>query len=134
MRKVLGRVALLLGVILVGAAGWWGAVTLLEDGGDDDAHDRSTISGCEASTPRQARAALREFERTYLKRDVPRWFIGVGVSHTDVLDRIDTSTQVSGNGSFLVVRRREGAKAPDLPPCLEDVPIVVIASGPFRFD
>jgi hypothetical protein len=134
VRKVLGRVALLLGVILVGAAGWWGAVTLFDDGDDGGAHDRTTISGCEASTTRQARAAMREFERIYLKRDHPRWFTGVGVSRTDVLDQIDTSTQVSGNGRFLIVRTREGAKAPDLPACLEDVPIVVIVGGPFRSD
>lgn len=131
MRVALGRVALLLGVVVVAAMGWYGAVALFEDDPVDDGA-ASSGGGCTASSSRtDVRAAQRSFTQEFR---TTRWFGAVTTVHTDVLDRVrergaDPEPRVDGDGFVLLVTYRHDRAAPDLPACHAGVPVVGIARG-----
>jgi hypothetical protein len=118
VRKALGRIALLLGVVLVGAAAWWGATTLFEDDArDDDA--ASEEPACTPATRQQAKEARTAFAREYAEK---RWVSGYGTRKTG-----------DGDGWFLFVVTTR-AVPDDLPECLRDVPVSYLPTGPFHAD
>jgi hypothetical protein len=141
VRVVLGRIALVLGVVVVAAMAWYGATALFDIGksGDDDA-DPSAERGCPAATKRDARVARRVFVREHGRA---RWFSGIGVSDTRFVDEIANGPadvidfevpEIEGTGAILLVSTVAGAKVPHLPGCLKQVPVVYMANGPFQLD
>jgi hypothetical protein len=114
VRKWLGRFTLLLGVLLVAGAGWYGATSLLDDGGADHT---PAPPACSPATRQQAKVAQRAFTRRYAEK---RWVSGYGLRKKD-----------GGTVLFVVTTKA----APDgLPECISDVPVVFSPSGPFRPD
>ena len=113
MRKVLGRVALLLGVLLVAAAAWWGATTLFEEDEDDEAPDSG--QGC---VPASRRSDAVDAERAFVKKyaDSP-WFRDANVKRTD-------------EGFVLQVTVRRRPPTPGLPTCPSGVPLVLRGGPP----
>ncbi len=112
MRKVLGRVALMLGVLIVAAAAWWGATTLFQE--DED--DASEPDPACVDAPRRSDAA--DAERAFVKEygDSP-WFRDAGVKRTD-------------DGFVLQVTVRTRPPTPDLPTCPSGVPLVLRGGPP----
>jgi hypothetical protein len=130
VRVVLGRIALLLGVAVVAAMAWYGATALFDMGkSDDEGDDTSEQRACDAATKRQARAAERAFMKEYGRA---RWFSDVVVSRTD---RVESPTPpIDGDGAVLLVTHARRAKLPELPDCIEDVPIVYVVGRTFVVD
>lgn len=112
MRKLLGRLALLLGVLLVAAAAWWGATTLFAE--DEDEASEPDPACPEA--PRRTDAA--DAERAFIKKYGDRpWFRDASVKRTD-------------EGFVLLVTVRKNPPVPDLPTCSSDVPLVLRGGPP----
>jgi hypothetical protein len=138
MRVLLGRVALLVGVLLVAGAAWYGATTLLDD--DRSADDGgSDLPGCQPATKAQAQEANRAFRRRYAWT---AWLNGFGVSDTHAVRRIAEQVgsenlrlpELDGDGSLLLVVVTRRAPFDQLPACVADVPVVYQITGPFRSD
>ncbi len=117
MRKVVGRVALLLGLVLVAAAAWWGATTLFEDDARDD--DAAEQPACTPASRQDAKEARSAFARQYSEK---RWVSSYGMRRAE-----------GGDGWVLfVVTARAGPT--DAPECLRDVPVSYASSGRSRAD
>lgn len=138
MRVVLGRIALLLGIVVVAAMAWYGATALFDDPDADD-DDPPAERACPAATKREARTAKRVFLEEHGRA---KWFSGIGVSHTRVIDELAEgpgsvidldAPEIDGEGAVLLVSTGKG-ELPDLPSCLERVPVVYLANGPFQLD
>jgi hypothetical protein len=121
MRVVVGRIALLLGVLVVAAMAWYGANALFDIGKSADEDDPAEQRGCAAATRAEARAAERAFLKAYGKA---RWLIGAGISSTDVVH--SPTPPIEGEGAVLLVTRMRHAKVPELPDCVEGVPVVYV--------
>ena len=108
MRKAIGRIALLLGVVVVAAMAWYGARSLFEVDSDDES---SPDIACVAVTSRtEARAAQRAFVKRY---GDARWFGDAGVKRTD-------------DGFVLRVTYRNERQPRDLPSCHAEVRVVAV--------
>lgn len=136
--RILGRVTLLLGIAVVAAMAWYGAMALFEDDEPTrviEAEERA----CEAAPMSRAEDAQRVFVRKYVDGGGnDAWFSGVGISHTRVQDTIIEQQRsvfglvvqpVDGKGAFVMVMQVPGTSAPELPLCLRGVPIVVTFGG-----
>jgi hypothetical protein len=133
VRVIVGRVALLLGVAIVAAMAWYGATALFDMGTSDDP-DSPGQRSCEAATKGQADDARRAFLQEHKKA---RWLSGVGTTRTRILDELPNGEPVppvEGDGWVLLVTHRADRESPDLPTCLNRVPVVTIQAGPFRGD
>ncbi len=128
MRVVLGRIALLLGVLLVAAMAWYGADSLFGDKSSEGDGEGAPPPGrhCEAGTRGEARSAERAFLRKYGEA---RWLSGAGIRNTSVID--SPTPPVEGSGAVLLVTRLPHAKVPGLPDCIEGVPVVYVTGGRF---
>ena len=134
MRVIVGRVALLLGVVVVAAMAWYGATALFDMGKSDDDADPPEQRNCEAATRSQADDARRAFLKEHKRA---RWLSGVGTTRTRVLDQLPNGEPVppvEGDGWVLLVTHRADRESPELPTCLSRVPVVAIQAGPFRGD
>lgn len=131
MRVILGRVALLLGVAIVAAMAWYGATALFDMGRSDDDTDGAEQRACEAATKRQAQAAERTFRKEFGRA---RWLSGFGVGNSASAGVADANPPVEGDGWVLLVTHRADRESPELPTCLNRVPLVAIQAGPFRGD
>jgi hypothetical protein len=127
MRVAVGRIALLLGIVVVAAMAWYGATALFGDG--EPTKDESARRDCQAATKRQARVAERAFLRQH---GGARWLRGVGVSDTDRVGR--AKPPIEGEGALLLVTYPRGSTVPDLPDCIRDVPVVYGPAGTFGGD
>jgi hypothetical protein len=125
MRVVVGRIALLLGVLVVAAMAWYGANALFDMGRSDD-DDPAEQRDCAAATRAEARAAERAFLKAYGKA---RWLSGAGISNTDVVH--SPRPPIEGDGAVLLVTRMRHAKVPELPDCFEGVPVVYVTGRRF---
>ncbi|MEZ0580587.1 hypothetical protein [Nocardioides sp. MH1] len=112
MRRWLARITLLLGVLLVVGAGWYGATSLLDD--DDPATGSDPPPACSPTSEHLARLAQRAFARRYADE---RWVSGYGVRELD------------GKGSVVFVTTTRKAPLDDLPGCVQDVPVVYTPAG-----
>jgi hypothetical protein len=108
MRVALGRIALLLGVVVVGAMAWYGATSLFaEDEDDPSSADRD----CAAVASRSAASdARRDFVRRY---GDARWFRAVEIKRTT-------------DGFVLRVTYRTARRPDALPDCQSTVPVVAV--------
>ncbi|MDZ5620254.1 hypothetical protein [Nocardioides bizhenqiangii] len=142
MRVVLGRIALLLGVLVVAAMAWYGATALFGDeGSSEDTDDEAPAQrACPAASKREARAAQRTFVEKYGRAP---WFSGIGVSDTRLVEEIAANAPpvigvevpaIQGEGAILLVSTVADAEVPELPGCLQRVPVVYMANGPFQGD
>ena len=106
MRKLVGWLTLLLGVVVVAGMGWYGATSLFDLGKSEDRGGSPPEAQCAPAPQKQAKQAQRAFARRYAEK---RWVQSYGVRKVD------------GGAVVFVVTT---ARAPDdLPPCLADVPV-----------
>ncbi len=134
MRVIVGRVALVLGVVVVAAMAWYGATALFDMGKSDGDADSPEERACSAASKDQAEGARRAFLQVHKKA---RWLSGVGTTRTRVLDELPNGgpvPPVEGNGWVLLVTHRADRDSPELPTCLDRVPVVTVQAGPFRTD
>jgi hypothetical protein len=116
VRKALGRIALLLGIVVVGAMAWYGASSLFEDEGSDD-ESTGDVECVAAATRSGAREAQQAFVRKYGDAE---WFGDADVKR--------------GEGGFVLeVTYRKDRQPPALPRCQSEV-VVVAVRGRARAD
>ena len=108
MRVALGRIALLLGVVVVGAMAWYGATSLFAEEDDEpSAPDSSCVAVARRS---EANDARRDFLRKY---GDARWVRDAGVERT-------------ADGFVLRVTYRTARRPAALPECQSSVPVVAV--------
>jgi hypothetical protein len=107
MRVALGRIALLLGVVVVGAMAWYGATSLFAEDDEPSAPDSSCVAVARRS---EANDARRDFLRKY---GDARWFRDAGVVRT-------------ADGFVLRVKYRTVRRPAALPECQSTVPVVAV--------
>ncbi len=144
MRKWLGRVVLLLGVLLVLATGAYGARELFsdpkpdDDTGDGDAEPSMMPYDCYPSDDKSSASQARHaFKDDYMLADNVGWLVGYGLSKADEareaaekFDSPELPSHIKGDGWVVLVMIDPGVDQPDLPDCVEGTPVVYVASGP----
>jgi hypothetical protein len=107
MRVALGRIALLLGVVLVGAMAWYGATSLFADEDEEPPSNSACVAVARRS---EANDARRDFLRKYGEA---RWFRDAGVERT-------------ADGFVLRVTYRTARRPAAIPECQSTVPVVAV--------
>jgi hypothetical protein len=106
VRRLLGWITLLVGVVVVAGMGWYGATSLFDLGKSDGGGSTPPEVECVPATKKEAKQAQRMFALRYAEK---RWVQSYGVRAVD-----------GGSVVFVVTT----AHAPDdLPPCVADVPV-----------
>ncbi len=141
MRKWLGRVVLLLGVLLVVGTGAYGARELFSDPepADEEADQAEMMPyDCYPVDDKQVASRARHaFKDDYSLADNIEWLSGYGLTSADIAresvdeapDSPELPEHIKGDGWVVLVMIDPSADLPDVPDCVEGTPVVYLATG-----
>lgn len=142
MRKWLGRVVLVLGVLLVLGTGAYGARELFSDPAPaDEESDQAEMMPYDCypvDDKNTASKSRHAFKDEFTLADNIEWLAGYGLTSADVAREMaaevagspELPPHIEGEGWVVAVTIDPTADLPDLPDCVEGTPVVYVATEP----